>query len=249
MPARAARRRWSRAAWRRLALVLLWLGHGAWVLVGPDAGRSWTRTADTLALPAQGAARQWEGWRARRRDDGRSLQDLQVENTRLASDLAALRLRDAQEAPRLAEAEEAVRVLGLRKLMPLQLSAARVVFSTRPAAFGGLILDQGRDHGLVEDQGVLAPEGIVGRIWSVGPTQAKVLPADAPNASVAVMLIRSTPVALRSTSVAFGSTCLLRAGPPRSRVLRALRGSLNGATPGVAPSQGGTTCCSPGHPP
>ncbi len=191
MPARAARRRWSRAAWRRLTLVLLWLGHGTWVLLGPNAGRAWTRTADTLALPAQGAARQWEGWRSRRRDDSRTLQDLQAENARLAGDLAALRLREAQEAPRLTEAEEALRVLGLRKLMPLELSAARVVFSTRPAAFGGLILDQGRDRGLVEDQGVLAPEGVVGRIWSVGPTQAKVLPVDAPNASVAVMLIRS----------------------------------------------------------
>jgi rod shape-determining protein MreC len=38
---------------------------------------------------------------------------------------------------------------------------------------------------------VLAPEGIVGRLWSVSPTQAKILPADAPNASVAVMLMRS----------------------------------------------------------
>jgi rod shape-determining protein MreC len=41
------------------------------------------------------------------------------------------------------------------------------------------------------DQGVLVPEGIVGRLWSVGPTQAKVLPVDAPNASVGVMLMRS----------------------------------------------------------
>ena len=37
----------------------------------------------------------------------------------------------------------------------------------------------------------MVPEGIVGRLWSVGPTQAKVLPADAPNASVSVMLMRS----------------------------------------------------------
>jgi len=61
----------------------------------------------------------------------------------------------------------------------------------RPAVFGGLVLDQGQDAGLVPDQGVLVPEGIVGRLWSVGATQSKVLPADAPNASVAVMLMRS----------------------------------------------------------
>ena len=66
-----------------------------------------------------------------------------------------------------------------------------MLFRTRPEPFGGLILDEGLDRGLVPDQGVLAPEGVVGRLWSVGPTQSKVLPADAPNASVAVMLARS----------------------------------------------------------
>jgi rod shape-determining protein MreC len=84
-----------------------------------------------------------------------------------------------------------VRLLGLKEQIPLELKAARVIFSTRPATFGGLILDRGQDLGLVPDQGVLVPEGIVGRLWSVSGRQSKVLPADAPNASVAVMLIRS----------------------------------------------------------
>jgi rod shape-determining protein MreC len=106
-------------------------------------------------------------------------------------DLAQLRTRAAQEAPRLAEADAAVRLLGLKQQIPLELKAARVIFSTRPATFGGLILDRGADLGLVPDQGVLVPEGIVGRLWSVNSTQSKVLPADAPNASVAVMLMRS----------------------------------------------------------
>jgi rod shape-determining protein MreC len=105
--------------------------------------------------------------------------------------VAGLELAAAQEAPRVSEADEAVRLLGLRKQIPLALEGARVIFSTRPEAFGGLILDEGRDHGLVPDQGVIVPEGVVGRLWSVGPTQSKVLPADAPNASLAVMLARS----------------------------------------------------------
>lgn len=182
---------WSRAGWQRLALVLLWLGHGGWVLLGPDPARHWTGLTDALSRPSQGLASRWQQWRAARRDSARSFADTRAENARLSAELAYLKTRAAEEAPRLAEADAAVRLLGLKQQIPLDLKAARVIFSTRPATFGGLILDRGEDLGLQPDQGVLVPEGIVGRLWSVGPTQAKVLPADAPNASVAVMLMRS----------------------------------------------------------
>ncbi len=191
MALRAARWGWSRAAWQRLALVLLWLGHGAWVLLGPNPARHWASLLDVLSRPAQSVAARWEGWRAARRDSGRSLAELRAENARLGAELDQVRTQQAQQAPRLAEADEAVRLLGLKQQIPLELKSARVVFATRPATFGGLILDRGLDLGLQPDQGVLVPEGVVGRLWSVGPTQSKVLPADAPNASVAVMLMRS----------------------------------------------------------
>ena len=177
--------------WQRLFLLLLWLGQGIWVLLGPNPGRHWSRLADAFSRPSQGLASRWDGWRATRQAARRSLAETRAENARLAAELAQLRTQAEQEAPRLSEAESAVRMLGLKQQIPLDLKAARVIFSTRPATFGGLILDRGQDLGLVPDQGVLAPEGIVGRLWSVSGTQSKVLPADAPNASVAVMLIRS----------------------------------------------------------
>lgn len=191
MSIRASRWGWSRTRWQRLALVLLWLGQGTWVLLGPNPGRHWAALADFLSRPSQSLAQRWETWRDARRDRGRTLAEMRAENLRLASELAELRTRDLREAPRLAEADAALGLLGLKQQLPLDLHAARVIFSTRPAAFGGLVLDQGRDQGLVADQGVLAPEGIVGRVWSVSASQAKVLPADAPNASVGVMLMRS----------------------------------------------------------
>jgi len=43
----------------------------------------------------------------------------------------------------------------------------------------------------VPDQGVIAPEGVVGRLWDVGATQSSLLPLDAYNASTGVMLARS----------------------------------------------------------
>lgn len=191
MSVRTARWGWSRTGWQRPAVILLWLGHGLWVLMGPDPGRHWTTVADAVSRPTQGLASRWEAWRASRREFARGFAEARAENARLAAELAQLKTWAAQEAPRLAEADEAVRLMGLKRQIPLDLKAARVIFSTRPAAFGGLILDRGQDLGLVPDQGVLVPEGIVGRLWSVSPTQSKILPADAPNASVAVMLMRS----------------------------------------------------------
>ena len=191
MPPRASNWGWNPAGRRRYALILLWTGHGLWALFGRRPGEVWARTAGLLARPAQQMASKWEGWRERRWERTRSLAEVQAENGELRAQVSALQLAVAQDAPRLVEADAAERLLGLRQKVPLSLQAARVIFSTRPEAFGGLILDEGRTQGLVPDQGVLVPEGVVGRLWSVGPTQSKVLPVDAPNASVAVMLARS----------------------------------------------------------
>lgn len=191
MVIRASNWGWNPAGRRRYALMLLWTGHGLWALFGQRPGELWARTAGLIARPAQRMASGWENWREKRREQRWSFAELQVENARLRAQVAALELGAAQQAPRLTETDEAERLLGLRRQIPLQLSAARVIHSTRPEAFGGLILDGGREQGLVPDQGVLVPEGVVGRLWSVGSTQSKVLPADAPNASLAVMLARS----------------------------------------------------------
>jgi rod shape-determining protein MreC len=191
MSVRTSKWGWNPTGWQRHAVILLWLGHGVWVFLGPSPRRHWTAVADTVSRPSQGLAARWAAWRASRREAARSFAETRAENARLAAELAWWRTQAAQQAPRLAEADEAVHLMGLKRQIPLDLRAARVIFSSRPAAFGGLILDRGQDLGLVPDQGVLVPEGIVGRLWSVGPTQSKILPADAPNASVAVMLMRS----------------------------------------------------------
>jgi rod shape-determining protein MreC len=191
MVLRASRWKWSRAAWQRLFLVLLWLGHGGWVFLGPHPGQHWSALVERLSRPAESLASRWETWQTFRRERALDTTQLRAERERLQAELAEVKRQQAEAAPRLAEAEEAISLLGLKQQIPLELKAARVIFTTRPATFGGLIIDRGGDLGLVPDQGVLAPQGIVGRLWSVNATQSKVLPADAPNASVAVMLMRS----------------------------------------------------------
>jgi len=176
---------WSPAGRRRWALIALWLGHGAWVLSGPKAGGAWAGFTSAAARPAESLAAAWRSWRLRREERAADLDQAQVQ-------IAAL--------PQVADDEAASKLLGLKVKVPLATKAARVIVAPVGAPFGGLILDTGADGGLVRDQGVIAPEGVVGRLWSVGATQSEVLPADAPNASIAVMLARS-----RATGVLQGT--------------------------------------------
>ena len=182
---------WSRAGRRRWALVLLWLGHGAWTLSGPRAGAAWSGFASAAARPAESFAAAWRGWRLRRSERATDLASAQTELVALRAQVQALQAAQMEAAPRLVDADAATRLLGLKEKLPLETKAARVLLAPVSEPFGGLVLDAGADAGLVQDQGVLAPEGVVGRLWNVGAGQSEVLPADAPNASIAVMLARS----------------------------------------------------------
>jgi rod shape-determining protein MreC len=133
----------------------------------------------------------WEAWKEGRRQTVSSLREARNELQALRAQTAWLITAREADAPRLAEADEAIRLLGLKRLMPLEFKAARVIVNVRKAPFGGMILDQGQDAGLVPEQGVICPDGVVGRLWDVGRTQASLLPLDAYNASTGVMLARS----------------------------------------------------------
>lgn len=201
------RRWWSPAARRRWAILLLFAGHLGWVAWGSLPRERWERWGAALAAPGRSVSGWFEGWRARRAQRVHDLGLAQAEVGRLRNDVAALREEAQRQAPRLQEAEEAVRLLGLQRQVPLETTGARVVANLRRASFGGLILDRGLEAGFQPDQGVICPEGVVGRLWAVAQGQASVLPLDAYNASTAVMLARS-----RATGVLQGT------GPGRAAV-------------------------------
>lgn len=182
---------WSPTGRRRWALVALLLGHLLWITLGRGGSGRWRHLLDTVSAPSRAVSARWLGWKEARRQKVGNLRQAQAEVLALRAQVTALLTARAAEAPRLAEADEAVRLLGLKKLLPLEFRTARVVVNVRRAPFGGMILDRGRDLGLAPDQGVICPEGVVGRIWDVGPTQASLLPLDAYNASTGVMLARS----------------------------------------------------------
>jgi len=182
---------WNPAGRRRWAMALLLLGHLLWMALGRGASSRWQHLANLLAAPPRAASARWENWRAARRERVTSLRAATDELLQLRAQVTELLTAREAEAPRVAEADEAIRLLGLKRLMPLAFRAARVIVNVRKAPFGGMILDQGADAGLVPDQGVIAPEGVVGRLWDVGATQSSLLPLDAYNASTGVMLARS----------------------------------------------------------
>ena len=172
-------------------MAILLLGHLLWMILGRGASTRWQNLANLLAAPPRAVSGRLEGWRSARRETVGNLRQAEAELVNLRAQVTGLLTAREAQAPRLAEADEAVRLLGLKKLLPLDFRAARVVVNVRKAPFGGMILDQGEDAGLQPDQGVIAPEGVVGRLWNVGATQSSLLPLDAYNASTGVMLARS----------------------------------------------------------
>ena len=191
---------WRSAGWQAWILCLLWLGHGLWVMSGRWPGLGVSKALDLVSGPVLRASAKWEARREARDQKVRNLELAQGEIANLRSRVASFEFQEAREAPRRAEAEEAIRLLGLKQELPLEARAARVIANTRNTPFGGLVIDQGPEPGLQPDQGVIVPEGVVGRIWSVGRRQASVLPLDAYNASTGVMLARS-----RATGVLQGT--------------------------------------------
>jgi len=198
---------WNPAGRRRWAMVTLWTGHLIWVLLGRGPSLHWQQVLDLLSRPSQVMARNWGRWHQNRAATARSLGEAQAEIQNLRWQVEGLRTAMLRDASRTAEAEEAIRLLGLKQQLPLELKAARVIVNVRRAPFGGMVMDQGRDAGLAPEQGVICPEGVVGRVWAISDHQASLLPLDAYNASTAVMLGRS-----RATGVLQG------VGPNRAEI-------------------------------
>ena len=198
---------WNPTGRRRYAILAIWLGHIGWVILGHGHPGRWESVLGTLSWPARKLSALFQQGRASRSGQVNNLKQAQYELTLTRQRLESLQMQNAQQAPRLQEADEAIRLLGLKKHVPLEMKAARVIVNVRTAPFGGMVIDQGQDAGLVKDQGVFCPEGVVGRIWEVSTHQASLLPLDAYNASTAVMLAQS-----RATGVLQG------VGPGRAEI-------------------------------
>ncbi len=191
---------WSARGLMNWAVLALWLGHGTWVVLGRGTGVFLRRSLDLFTGPSIWVSARWEQWKVDRALRARDFDGARAEIAQLRAELERLRLQEAREAPERAEAREAIRLFGLRQNLGLDLRAARIVSNNRKAPFSGMVVEPALGPTLQPDQGVIAPEGVVGRIWSASAQQASVLPLDAYNGSTGVMLGRS-----RATGVLQGT--------------------------------------------
>ena len=88
-------------------------------------------------------------------------------------ELDQLHLELAQTTELVAENESLRQALDLKKNVQLQTVAARVVYQERSPDWV-LVIDRGSKDGIAEDQAVMAPEGVVGKVLSVTPGMARV---------------------------------------------------------------------------
>ncbi len=198
---------WNPTGRRRWAITALLLGHLAWILMGRGDSNRWQWLLGVLSTPAQVVSEKWISWRQEGAEKVQNLARAEAELRQLRFQVDSLQKEAAQNASKVQEAEEAGKLLGLKQQLPLELKTARIIANVRKAPFGGMVIDRGKDLNLVPDQGIICPEGVVGRIWAVASHQASVLPLDAYNASTAVMLGRS-----RATGVLQG------VGPGRAEI-------------------------------
>jgi len=186
-----ASRLWN-SSWRdRYIIIALLVGHLIWVLLGRQVHSIWQDTADFFTRPVENIAAKWEGWRYDKSQKIKKIEDAQKELDNLRAELAEIRLERQKDGERLMEADEAINLLGLKKLLPTDTQTARIIANNRDAPFGGIVINLGEGQAIKADQGVICAEGVVGRIWSVGKSQSIILPLDAWNASTAVMLAGS----------------------------------------------------------
>jgi rod shape-determining protein MreC len=198
---------WTPEGRQRFAILGLFLVHLIWIVLGRGPSSRLQTATEVYQRPGLRVANLLSSWRHSRQERAMDLGQVRAELARTRQQVEALQIQRSQDAQRLAEAEEAGRLLGLKKLLPLEFNVSRVVANLRKAPFGGLILDRGADGQFHPEQGVICADGVVGRIWSVGATQSSVLPLDAYNASTAVMLARS-----RATGILQG------VGPGRAEI-------------------------------
>jgi len=182
---------WRPALRKLYATAALILVHLIWVTLGRQFAPMWRATVIFFVAPIDSIAAKLEKWKFERGQKATALDEAQRELDALRAEVSDLRLERQKERTFVLEAGDAINVLGLKKLLPIDTKTTRVVANNREAPHGGIIIDIGEDCGLVQDQGVICAEGVVGRIWKVGVSQSVVLPLDAYNASTSVMLARS----------------------------------------------------------
>lgn len=105
-----------------------------------------------------------------------ALRHLREEDDQLHTEMAALRMRNAQLESRAAEADRLAGLLGFRDAhAEVQMLAARVIGASPDPSSHMVFISRGSRDGVRRDMGVITPEGVVGKVFAVYPDTSQVL--------------------------------------------------------------------------
>jgi rod shape-determining protein MreC len=105
-----------------------------------------------------------------------ALLHLREEDDQLRTEVAALRLRNAQLESRAAEADRLASLLGFRDAhAEVQMLPARVIGASPDPTSHMVFISRGSRDGVRRDMGVITPEGVVGKVFAVYPDTSQVL--------------------------------------------------------------------------
>jgi len=181
---------------RHIALTLLVLFAGFILLFRyldhriPGTGLA-SRGAQSIFVPAengiQGILHLPEQWIR----DFTELRRVRQENERLRKEMVDLQLQVSKM--KMVESDNARMKEILKIKPPTQRSVrlVRVVAQDASTWNSTFLIGAGREDGMAPDSPVVTPQGVVGRVVDVFPTRSRVLLAESPSSSVAVLDVRS----------------------------------------------------------
>lgn len=179
-----------RSRWTFLLIGGIWTLHFIWVALSPLSIR--TEVFDTRISRA---VLRWMNERHQREvariESRRVLGDVLLENQQLKEANQILQGQQRQWTLDRETLDNLSQMLELQKSTSPEATVAEVIYHPRPRFFGTFVINKGEREGLRIDQPVITTQGVIGRIWSVGIHQSKILPVDAPNIGMAVYLSRS----------------------------------------------------------
>jgi rod shape-determining protein MreC len=103
-----------------------------------------------------------------------ALQEIRQENDQLKDEVAQLRIALQRERTLAEQSRGLQDLLDLRRELPLETTAARVIGGTASPEFRTITIDKGTQDGLGPDMAVIVPEGVVGRVVQATTRAAKV---------------------------------------------------------------------------
>lgn len=103
------------------------------------------------------------------------LHRLTAENSRLSEEIDRVAMENQALRGYRLENERLRAALGLRARLPYDLVAAEVIARNPSTWYGRLTIDRGEADGIARDMGVIAADGVVGRIYAVHRHTAEVL--------------------------------------------------------------------------